>query len=436
MKRYLAMLLVFALFLGLLPAVTLASEPIVLKVWGGVPAEYGPQQTMDAFNEAYKDKGIQAEYVRFVNDATGNIKLETTLLTGGEIDLFMSYGQANLVKRGEAGMALEIGDMLQKAEFDISKELGNAATKYVYDGKVWGLPTKVEYHYLMANVDMFEAAGIPLPLEGWDYEEFREVSKKLTHGEGQDKVYGMFWDTASAGLLAPAAVAQAILGDNWMYKEDGSSNYDNEYIVRAFELAEAMMNEDGSCITHTDSVTQNMSIYSTFVEGKAAMSMGVWAVRNLKDLENYPHDFVTAFIPAPVADKEKAIYEPGDSAIGDILSISGNTKYPEEALEFMLWYIRGGMLPMLPYGRIPLYTGIPNEQTTKGFMQGAEGILHEESISRYLEVKELSLSTKTTKRAEMDKILSEEVEALFSGRKDAKTAMADAKARADAILAE
>lgn len=435
MKKYLAILLSAVLLMGCLPVTSLAADPVVLKIWGGVPAEYGPQQTMDAFNAEYKDKGIQAEYVRFVNDDTGNMKLETTLLAGGEIDLFMTYTQANLAKRGEAGMALEISSMLNDAGFDIAAELGEAATKYVYDGNAYGLPTKVEYYYLMANVEMFEAAGVELPLDGWDYEEFREASKKLTHGEGQDKVYGMYWDTTS-GLLYPGVAAQAILGDNWMYKEDGTSNFDNEYIIKAFDLAAKMMNEDKTCITHTDTVTQNMSIYSTFVEGKTAMSMGVWAIRNLKDLEKYPHDFTTAFIPAPVADKEKAVFEPGDNAIGDILCISGNTQYSKEALEFLLWYVRGGMLPMLPYGRIPLHTGILNADKTSGFMQGPEGVLHEASIAKYLESKELSLSTKTTRKAEIEKILSEEIEALYNGRKDATTAFADAKNRADALLGE
>ena len=435
MKKFLAILLMSMLLVGCLPAVSLAEEPVVLTLWGGVPAEYGPQQTVDAFNEAYKDKGIQAEYVRFVNDETGNMKLETTLMAGGDIDLFITYTQANLAKRGEAGMAMDLTQQLADAGFDFTTELGEASTKYIYDGKTYGVPTKVEYYYLMANVDMFEAAGVELPLDGWDYDEFREACKKLTHGEGQDKVYGMYWDTTSS-LLYPSWAVQSMLGDDWYYTADGKSNFDNEYFVQAYDLAAKMMLEDKTCISHTDAVTQNMSIYSTFVEGKTAMSMGVWAIRNLKDLENYPHDFKTAFIPAPVPNKEKAAYQPGDNAIGDILSISSTSQHPAEALEFLLWYVRGGMMPMLPYGRIPLCTSISNEEKVAGFMEGPEGVLEENSIAKYLENKELSLSTKTTHKAEIQKVLSEEVESVLTGKKDAATAMTDAKTRADAILAE
>ena len=33
-------------------------DVVTIRMWGGVPAESGPQAACDAFNEAYKDKGI------------------------------------------------------------------------------------------------------------------------------------------------------------------------------------------------------------------------------------------------------------------------------------------------------------------------------------------------------------------------------------------
>ena len=76
-----------------------ADDTITLRMWGGVPAESGPQKVCDNFNEAYKDKGIQVEYERFVNDDTGNLKLETNLLSGTGVDLYMTYGISQLTKR-------------------------------------------------------------------------------------------------------------------------------------------------------------------------------------------------------------------------------------------------------------------------------------------------------------------------------------------------
>ena len=84
MKKWLSMLMAAVLLVT--AAAALADDVITLRVWGGVPAEAGPQASIDLFNEAFKDKGIQAEYERFVNDDTGNLKLETSLLAGNDVD--------------------------------------------------------------------------------------------------------------------------------------------------------------------------------------------------------------------------------------------------------------------------------------------------------------------------------------------------------------
>ena len=89
MKKWLSMLMAAVLLVT--AAAALADDVITLRVWGGVPAEAGPQASIDLFNEAFKDKGIQAEYERFVNDDTGNLKLETSLLAGNDVDLYMTY---------------------------------------------------------------------------------------------------------------------------------------------------------------------------------------------------------------------------------------------------------------------------------------------------------------------------------------------------------
>ena len=35
-------------------------QTVTLRIWGGVPPEAGPQKSIDEFNKAFKDKGIQA----------------------------------------------------------------------------------------------------------------------------------------------------------------------------------------------------------------------------------------------------------------------------------------------------------------------------------------------------------------------------------------
>ena len=102
-----------------------ADDTITLRMWGGVPAESGPQKVCDNFNEAYKDKGIQVEYERFVNDDTGNLKLETNLLSGTGVDLYMTYGISQLTKRAQGSMALDLTDLMTKDNFSDEEYFGD-----------------------------------------------------------------------------------------------------------------------------------------------------------------------------------------------------------------------------------------------------------------------------------------------------------------------
>ncbi len=409
-------------------------KPVVLKFWGGVPAEYGPQLTVDAFNKEYKDKGIQAEYVRYVNDDTGNMKLETTLMAGGDIDAFMTYTSSNLVKRGTGGMALELSDKLAKAGFDPVSELGEAVSPYIYDKKVYGLPTKMENYYILANKNMFDEAGIPIP-ESWTYEEFRETAKKLTKGEGQDKVYGMYWNT-NMEIFRPSYLAQTVLGSDFLFKAGGKeTNLDNPEIVKVNQLVADMMLVDKSAVTHTDNVTQKLSIESIFLAGKSAMSLGVWSIRSIKDLEKYPHDFVTAYLPVPVSDKSAAKYTIGEGVIGDFICVNSNSQNIDKTLEFVLWYTKGGMISMTPYGRVPIYKGIDSNKIVDEYMKNGEKILDRDTVAKFLEKKEnLAVSTVTNRLPEVQKVYNEAIESIFTGKTDASTALSNAKKKADAFL--
>ena len=130
-------------------------KTVTIRLWGGVQPEYGYDEVCANFNEEYKDKGVQVEYVRYVNDSSGNLQLETYLMAGedGGVDVFIGYGSKNaLATRADGGLLYDYSDYLDSIGFDIGKELGeNTKANYVFDnGEVWGLPTKFDNNaYLM-----------------------------------------------------------------------------------------------------------------------------------------------------------------------------------------------------------------------------------------------------------------------------------------------
>ena len=415
---------------------TTSKETVTLRVWGGVPEEAGPQASVDLFNEQFKDKGIQAEYIRFVNDDTGNLKLETTLLGGEGIDIYISYGKSQLAKRMEGNMALDLTPYMERDGFDVTGIFGDIVESYTLEDKYYGIPTKLDQYGILINKDMFDAAGIAVPTQ-WTYSEFRDIAKQLTSGEGLDKTYGMFLNTQQ-DILGPFTyfMTQSTGGD-WMYTADGSaSNFEDPLIKETLQLVYDMMNVDQSVPSHVDSVTQKLTQESLFLSGKAAMSIGPWIIRNIKDTTNYPHDFVTALAPYPLADSGEQVYNQG--GVGDIISINPKSANIEAAWEYVKWYATEGMLPVSAGGRIPLANTYVSEDVTAAILTNAEHLFDEQSLTDVMVTPKgnYALQMITDRVNEITQVFKEEVEAVLSDRKTVDAATADAKNRADKILAE
>lgn len=407
------------------------SEPVVLQLWGGVPPESGYQEMCDRFNEAFKDKNIQVEYTRYVNDDTGNLKLNTALMAGSDVDLYFSYGFTAHQKRYEGNMAQDLTEFMEKDGYDLVENFGELAESTYIDGKAYAMPTTLTQNALLINKDMFDEAGIEIP-KTWTLDELREIAKKLTKGEGQDKVYGMFWNTgAIMGDLVPAKLS---LGGDFMYKEGGKeTNFDNPLFAENINTIYEMMYVDESAPTHVDSVTQKLSIEGMFLNEKCAITVGSWTIRNIKDTQSYPHDFVTAAAPYPTME-ENAPYWNGE--FGDLLCMNTKSNHKEAAWEFMKWYSEDGIMSVVPGGRVPSSLKIDQDAIGKAFLEGYEELFDAESIIyAMIQPKEKYwIQSIMEKAPQIQQILNEELEAVYIGEKTAEEAMASAKERGDKQL--
>ena len=408
-------------------------EEVTLRIWGGVPPEAGPQKSIDNFNEAFKDKGIQAEYERFVNDDTGNLKLETSLLSGNDVDLYMTYTPAVLQKRASGNMALDLTELIERDKFDVTGIFGEMAKSYYIDGKPYSIPTKLDQYGIVINKDMFDDAGIAVPTE-WTFDEFRDIAKQLTKGEGQDKVYGMFFNSQQDLLYPFDYFSVQTLGGDPRYKSDKEANLNDPVNVKAIELVNNMMNVDKSAPTHTDSVTQKLSQEGMFLAGKSAMTIGPWMVRSIKDTAQYPHDFVTAFAPYPVVEKGERKFTQG--GFGDHLCINPKSQHIDEAWEYLKWYATEGMLPVVEGGRVPAANTYSADDVTKAFLSGAENLFDTDSTKKVLiqPVDNYAVPSITTKLPEINKILQEELEGIYTGKQTVQDGLTKANDRANALL--
>lgn len=415
-------------------------DTITLQMWGGVQGEYGYDQMVENFNKEFASKGIQIEYTRYVNDDDGNLQLETYLMGGNDIDIYMGYGGTErLFSRIDAGLALDMGPYLKAAGFDPAAELGeNNVASYIYNDTFYALPTKYENkNWMVVNADMFKAAGIELPLNGWTYAEFADAAKKLTSGEGQDKVYGMFWNMNDGWKNAIYFVG-ANLGKYQTYTDENATatNLDHELWQKGLQLIVDSQTE-GWGISLEEEVADGIAFANAFLEGKAAMSSGIFNLRVIKDLEKYPHDFETALVPYPVPDEsylDQWSYADYPGA-GDLILVNPKSEHVDAAMEFVLWYIQGGMAPLASGGRIPLWKGFDANLIVDALCE-TEGVFNVDSIKAYMSVEKTKAYTTISSNVDskIATIKKEEMQAALYGQKSVEDACAAMKARADELL--
>lgn len=416
--------------------------PVTLQIWGGVQPEYGYDKMAENFNAAYKDKGIQIEYVRYVNDADGNLQVDTYLVGGGAIDVLIGYGANNLQKRAESGLLLNLTDRLHAREFDCAKELGEASmSQYWVNGdQVYGFPSIYSNNrWMMVNVDMFQEANLPVPYEGWSYDSFYNACKALTKGEGINKRYGMMW-CINQDIAQARGVASSVLGEAAFYaSQDGTaSNFDNPAWHEGVSLIKKTM-DDGYAIPLADEVADSLNFSNTFLAEKCAISLNISQIRLLLDTATYPHEFKTALVPGPVPNdymRDEYKYHTNYSGTNDLLSITASTPHPEAAFEFIMWYATGGMAPVAEFGRIPLWRGFDASLVTNA-LSGVANILDLDSLAGYMNVDKSAAVNMPALKAysEITTVINEEIQAILLGSKTAEQGLSDAKARADALIA-
>ncbi len=314
------------------------TESIKLTMWGGVPPESGPQAVVDAWNA--ENANIQVEYIRFVNDDDGNLKLDTALMTGQNVDLYVGYDLTRLKKRVDAGVAV---DLSEYNDYDIDAKIGSDAKLWMLDGKYYGIPTKKSVTFVALNKDMLEAAGLEVPTQ-WTWEELRQYAKALT----KDGVYGFVQHTEVI-----ANPMDTVLSKFGYTKADGTSNMDHPAIQQWMTTLNAMMHEDNSTPSYGEQITSKMPVENMFLNGEAAMlNIGEWLIRSSNNLKDFPRDFPIAFAPVPRSTDSEADHL-ANGGLGDIVSINPKSKHVDAAWEFLKWYTDGGMMPMAAGGRLP-----------------------------------------------------------------------------------
>jgi multiple sugar transport system substrate-binding protein len=353
------------------PSAAAKRDPVKLTMWGGVPPENGPQAVVDNWNKENPD--IQVEYVRFVNDDAGNLKLDTALISSQPVDMYMNYDFSLYEKRIKAGNAL---DLSKFTDYNVDEKMGTGASLWKVDGKYYGVPTQKGLSFVWLNKDMLDAKGLPVPTD-WGLDEFRDYAAKLKG----DKIWGL----AQSDYYFNVPINGSMLKQSLILtKADGTSAFDSPLTVKTLQVYSDMMFKDKSIMPHTEQITSKPALDQMFVKGEAAMLFSTNQIfRTTNNVKDYPRTFKVAAAPAPKVNKDQTDYI-NAGGLGDVLSINPRTKNAEAAWKFIKWYSDKGMLPMAAGGRVPSSKDFPVDEAVSLMFKGVESTYDLDSIKRVM----------------------------------------------------
>ncbi len=294
------------------------------------------QKAAEAYHEANPNVTVKFEYYGDQNSAEYDKKVDLMILGNEAIDITAASSYGKHAQRASAGTYIDLGPLFEK-EGVKTDDVYNFSPKI--NGKQYGITGDWKSWLVLLNKDMLDEAGLPVPSLDWTWDDYAEYCRKLTKGEGAEKVYGSYfhnWDVYCQ------MSSYSVKLDNPFFKEDGVLNFDAPYIKDWLEFRNNLENVEKVSTPFEDVKAMNMNYRAQFFNGDMAMlPIGTWMISELADQSKFPHDFVTTFAPLPM-------WPDGGTAgrtftESHYYSIPKTSKHVDEAFKFLRWYTTEGM---------------------------------------------------------------------------------------------
>ena len=339
----------------------------------------------------------------------------TVMLAGGdsEPDVIFVKDTENQVSMKEKGQILNLDEYIKKDAIDLGMYQG-VAEQLQMDGSNYTLPFRKDWYMLFYNKDLFDKAGVAYPSADMTWDEYEELAKQMTSGEGSSKVYGTHNHTWQA-LVSNWAVQD---GKNTLMSEDYS------FMKPAYEQA-VRMQDEGIMQSYANLKTGSIHYISVFEQQQCAMlPMGSWFIGTLiQDKEAGKFGFNWGVTTIPHLEGVEA-----GATVGSTTPVAINAKSddPDLAWEFVKFATgEEGAMALADNGIFPAAsTDAINEKLAAipGFPEDGTDALNITSwvLDRPIDAK----------MAAVRKVLEEEHDLIMIGEEDIDTGIANMNQRA------
>lgn len=315
-------------------------EKVVLNYYGWDDEKTYAQPVIDAFNASQSNIEVQGH---FLVGADYYTKIVTMISAStGELDLLSVNGLENYNQYQQLNGLADLSELISREQVDLSK-YGPSMQELQVDGRYYALPYRSSCYALFYNKDVFDAAGMEYPV-GITWEEYAQIAKELTRGEGDGKVWGGFIpDWMRASLITVQE------GSNFLDDDLGPT-------VAWLELLNRLYNVDQSHMSFAEMRSRQIDWIKFFEGGTVGMlPNGEWTVGLLNaDANAGAHSINWDVAPIPTVNKGDPVKSLG--GVSTYVSIYQNSQHIEEAFEFVKFYCgdAGGKI-IASSGMMPAY---------------------------------------------------------------------------------
>ena len=178
----------------------------------GDPAELAAyQQLVDAFHTAHPE--IEVELIHIPGQSDYRNRLAADLAAGTPADVLLinyrRYGAfANAGALEPLGPYLEKSSLIKEADF-----YPESVAPFKWKGELMCIPQNISSLVVYYNKDLFDAAGVDYPAEGWTWDDFLAAAQALTKDLDGDGVTDQFGVGLEPSLIRLAPFVWQAGGD-------------------------------------------------------------------------------------------------------------------------------------------------------------------------------------------------------------------------------
>ena len=288
--------------------------------WGSDHRHAITEEIIELFEDENPHVSIETEYGGF--DSYWD-SLATQSAGGQAPDIFQMNEQS-LREYADRNALLEL-DQVDVSEFDEA-----AVENGMVEDSLYAITMGINAQVLVANPELFDEAGMELPDdETWTWDDFAETVEELN--ASLDEPFGF----TGAGGHAELQTWIRQQGKH-LSREDGSLGFEVEDAVGYFEFLEGVMNQDGApsaeLLQEQGNVSPEQGLTAT---GQAALST-FWSNEAVFLADTVGHEMELLRYPSHTG--EAADAEPWYRS-SMFLSVSSGTDHPEEAQEFIDFFM-------------------------------------------------------------------------------------------------